>query len=75
MEGEMAQLRTLTTEQDEIIGLTLDVDAGTLTAHRDGTELGTVASDLPRGESFVWYVDLSADCENAEPFSGSVTFV
>ena len=70
---------TYAEDSEDIIGLTLDVGAGTLTAKRGGEELGTVACGLPRGEAFVWFADMLGENrdeeDEAEPFSASVTFV
>ena len=70
---------TYAEDSEDIIGLTLDVGAGTLTAKRGDEELGTVACGLPRGEAFVWFADMLGENrdeeDEAEPFSASVTFV
>ena len=42
----------------DTLGLTLDVDQGTLTAYKNRKLVGVIATDLPVGGRFCWYVDL-----------------
>ena len=66
--------------QHEAVGLTVDIDAGTLTAYKGGRKLGVLTSILPRENvSFHWFASIfgeqsSADTELRE-WKGAVSIL